>query len=80
MILRIKVIELSQRLESTMLNASNGLHSAGRNQKYVHRSISVNKSTVDLFLATNLPDLIGIIPWAKSTTSQRIRSLKKIRA
>jgi len=79
MMLRIKVIELSQRLEKTRLNASYGLNSAGRNQKYVHLSISVHSSTVEIFLDTNLPDLLGIIPWAY-TTSQWIRSLKKIRA
>jgi len=44
MMLQVKVIELSQRLENTMLNASYGLSSAGRTQKYVHWSISVDKS------------------------------------
>jgi len=43
------VIELSQRLEKTMLNASYGLNSAGINKKYVHWSISVDKSTSDIF-------------------------------
>jgi len=60
--LRIKVIELSQRLEKTMSNASYGLNAAGRNQKYDQLSISVHSSTVEIFLDTNLPDLLGIIP------------------
>jgi len=76
--LRIKVIELSQRLEKTMRNASYGLNSAGRTQKYDHRSISVDKSTVNFVFDTNLPDLLVIIPCAKST-SQSIMSLKKVR-
>jgi len=57
------VIELSQRLEKTMLNASYGLNSAGINQKYVHWSISVDKSTVDIFWDTIIPDQLGIIPF-----------------